>query len=222
MSTLHLFDLDGTLIRGSTASVEISRQLGLDGDIGELDRAFGHGEITSTQFASRVRQLWAELTEAHVLAAFTGSPWMAGIREVCADIEERGDRCAVISLSPAFFVDHLLRWGAHATYGSRFPAIPFREPIDPAAILDPTSKVRIADELCARFGMTRADCVAYGDSRSDVGLFHAVPVSVAVNADHHVDGLASFRYTGRDLRDAYELTLTTGNAAQRPGRARNW
>jgi phosphoserine phosphatase len=65
--------------------------------------------------------------------------------------------------------------------------------------------VTIADELCARFGVNRADCVAYGDSMSDAELFAALPVSVAVNADHHVSGLASYAYTGRDLREAYEL-----------------
>jgi phosphoserine phosphatase len=59
---------------------------------------------------------------------------------------------------------------------------------------------------CAHaMGVTRADCVAYGDSLSDAALFAAVPVSVAINGDHHVSDLATHAYTGRDLRDAYGM-----------------
>ncbi|MET7901520.1 HAD-IB family phosphatase [Streptomyces sp. NPDC005336] len=205
MTRLHLFDLDGTLIHGSAAAIEISRQLGLERQIGALERAFAGGKLSPAQFAERACALWVGLTEAQVLAAFEGAPWLAGIREVWADIRARGERCAVISLSPGFFVERLLEWGADATHGSAWPSVPFREPVNPAGILTPAAKVRIADELCAKFGLTRADCVAYGDSMSDAELFTVVPFSVAVNADHHVSEIASCAYTGRDLREAYEL-----------------
>ena len=64
---------------------------------------------------------------------------------------------------------------------------------------------RGGDRLCAEFGLTRDDCVAYGDSLSDKDLFAAVPVSVAVNSDRHLSGLATHSYVGKDLWDAYEL-----------------
>lgn len=116
-----------------------------------------------------------------------------------------GEYCAVISLSPSFFVERLTAWGVHAAYGSRFPSVPFAEPVDPAGILTPAAKVEIADRLCAKFGLTRADCVAYGDSLSDAELFGTVPISVAVNADRHLVGLATHSYMGQDLWDVYEL-----------------
>ncbi|MFD7668251.1 HAD family hydrolase [Streptomyces sp. NPDC059788] len=210
MGKLHLFDMDGTLLYGSAAAVEISRQLGLDREIAELERAFSAGEVTPPRFAELACALWAGLTEELVTAAFDGAPWLAGIREVWADIRRRGERCAVISLSPGFFVERLSGWGADAARGSRWPALPFREPVEPDGILSASAKVRIADELCAEFGLSRSDCVAYGDSMSDTALFAAVPASVAVNADHHVSGLASYVYEGRDLREAYELVRADG------------
>jgi phosphoserine phosphatase len=235
---LHLFDLDGTLIHGSSAAVEISHQLGLDKEIGELELAFAAGGMTPPDFAARACALWSELTEDHITAAFMGAPWLSGISEVWEEIRERGERSAVISLSPDFFVGRLLLEappsrtsrlsrggtvgtadtagasrgaegaggsgrGADAAYGSRWPAVPFRERPDPAGILSAEAKVRIADELCARFGVSRSECVAYGDSMSDAALFAAVPVSVAVNADRHVRGLATAEYEGEDLREAY-------------------
>ncbi|WP_181765699.1 HAD family hydrolase [Streptomyces albidus (ex Kaewkla and Franco 2022)] len=216
---LHLFDLDGTLIHGSSAAVEISRQLGLDEEIHALELAFAAGGMTPPDFASRACALWSELTEEHVDAAFAGAPWLTGIGEVWEAIRERGDHCAVISLSPDFFVGRLLLAappspggrsgrGADATHGSRWPAVPFREPLDPDGILSAAAKVRIADELCAKFGVSRSDCVAYGDSMSDAELFGAVPLSVAVNADRHLEGLASLDYRGSDLREAYGLVGT--------------
>ncbi|MEU0407999.1 HAD-IB family phosphatase [Streptomyces griseorubiginosus] len=209
MARLHLFDLDGTLLHGTTAPVEISRQLGLEAEAVALDQAIGAGLIGPPEYAQQVYTLWAALTEAHVAAAFDSAPWLARIRDVWAEIRGQGDYCAVISLSPSFFVERLTGWGAHAAYGSRFPAVPFVEPVDPAGVLSAAAKVLIADRLCAEFGVTRADCIAYGDSASDKDLFGAVPVSVAVNADHHLSEISTHSYTGMDLWEAYELVRKT-------------
>ncbi|MFK8908265.1 HAD family hydrolase [Streptomyces sp. YS-3] len=205
MARLHLFDLDGSLIRGSAAPVEISRQLGLLEEVGELERELSRGLIGPPEYAARVHALWSGLTPEHVTAAFDSAPWLVGIREVWREIREGGDYCAVISLSPSFFVERLLEWGAHAAHGSLFPEVPFTRPVDPAGILSAAAKVTIAERLRARFAVDPADCVAYGDSMSDVDLFAAVPVSVAVNADRHLAGRATHTYSGGDLREAYAL-----------------
>lgn len=73
------------------------------------------------------------------------------------------------------------------------------------AILTPAAKVTVADRLCEQFGVTRSDCVAYGDSVTDMVLFEAVPVSVAVNARPLLTERATHVYEGRDLREAYQL-----------------
>ncbi|MER5930222.1 haloacid dehalogenase-like hydrolase [Streptomyces sp. NPDC002054] len=212
MTRLHLFDLDGTLMYGSAAPVELSRQLGLLAEIAELERAFSAREIGPPEFAVGVHALWAHLTPEHVRAAFEGAPWLAGIREVWREIRARGEYCAVISLSPSFFVELLLEWGAHAAHGSVFPEVPFTRPVDVTGILTPEGKVTVADRLCERFGVGRADCVAYGDSMTDAVLFGAVPVSVAVNARPYLAERATHVYQGRDLREAYQLV-----AVARPG-----
>ncbi|MFB6613966.1 HAD family hydrolase [Streptomyces sp. NPDC085524] len=212
MTQLHLFDLDGTLMYGSAAPVEISRQLGVGAEIAALERSFGAGEIGPHQFSVAARELWADLTPAHVRAAFEGAPWLAGIQDVWREIRERGDYCAVISLSPSFFVELLLEWGAHAAHGSVFPEVPFTRPVEAAGILTPEGKVTVADRLCEQFGVGRGDCVAYGDSRTDAVLFEAVSVSVAVNARPYLAERATHVYEGRDLREAYQLV-----GAARPG-----
>lgn len=207
MGRLHFFDMDGTLMYGSSANVELARGLGLVEEFRALDVAFMEGRINAVQYAERAYGMWSSLTEERLAAAFEGAPWLRGIREVWAEITARGEYCAVISLSPDFFVRRLLEWGVHEARASVFPQVPFpaEAVLDPTGILLPESKVVIAGELCARYGVNWEDCVAYGDSMSDTVLFGRVPVSVAVNGDHHVSGLATHTYTGRDLREAYEL-----------------
>lgn len=54
--------------------MEISRQLGLDVEIAELERNFVAQRIDSPQYAAHVHALWADLTDAQVTAAFEGAP----------------------------------------------------------------------------------------------------------------------------------------------------
>jgi phosphoserine phosphatase len=202
---LHLFDVDGTLIRGSAAAVEISRQLGVTAEIAELEREFVTLGLSPAEFAVRARELWAELTVEQVATAFEQAPWLDGIRDVWADIRAQGDYCAVVSLGPNFFVERLLDWGVHAAHASVWPALPFTQPIVRSGILSPLAKVHTAQRLCAELGLELGHCVAYGDSMSDAELFRVVGSAVAVNGDHHVASSATRAYNGGDLRDAYAL-----------------
>jgi phosphoserine phosphatase len=207
MSRLHLFDMDGTLIRDSSANIELAKVIGKVDDFRSLDGQFATGVVDSAEYARQAYAMWSALTEDVVAAAFARAPWLVGIREVWTEITERGEHCAVISLSPSFFVRRLSAWGVHEVRAAVFPDVPFPAgtTLSGCGVLSPQSKVTIADELAKRYGLTRADCVAYGDSKSDSALFAAVPTAVAINGDHHVRTLATHAYTGGDLREAYAL-----------------
>ncbi|MEV5754004.1 HAD-IB family phosphatase [Actinoallomurus sp. NPDC052308] len=213
MTFLHVFDMDGTLLEGTTASLQIARHVGSTDALVELEERFAAGEIDTRAFSSALPTLWRELTPSDVAAAFAASPWLSGIREVCADIRARGERSVVITMSPDFFARHLLDLGFDEVVASRFPALPFVEPLDPANVLTPQDKVRIVAEICEQHDLTHARCVAYGDSMSDAPLFQRLTRTVAVNADHHLADLAALSYRGGDLQEAYALgrTLLTEN-----------
>jgi len=203
--SLHVFDMDGTLLNGTTASLQIARYLGCVDELGVLERRFAAGAIDTRGFAAAIHGLWRSLTPPAVADVVRASPWLTGIKEVCADIRQRGERSVVITMSPDFFARHLLEFGFDEVAASRFPALPFREPLDPAGILTPVDKVRIVDEIRERLGLPRSRCVAYGDSMSDAPLFRQLANTVAVNADHHLAELAALSYRGGDLAGAYAL-----------------
>jgi phosphoserine phosphatase len=198
VSALHVFDMDGTLLRGTTAALEISRRLGCERTLVELERRFADGELEAWEFAVAVRGLWGELAPSLVASVVADAPWIEGIDEVCADIAARGETSMLVTLSPTFFARHLLDRGLDVVHGSVWS-----DPIDPSTILTAGDKVRLAEAERLRLGLEPSSCVAYGDSGSDVELFAHLANTVAVNAVPGLVGAAEYR--GDDLREAYAL-----------------
>lgn len=203
MTALHVFDMDGTLLRGTSAAIEISRRIDRLEPLAELERGFAAEEISAADFAMATRSLWADLTAELVAEVVADAPWIEGIDDVCRDIAARGERSMLITMSPNFFAEHLAVRGIDVVRASSWPPLPFAAPIDPAGILSPADKVRLAEEERAAHGLDRSACVAYGDSMSDIPLFAVLENTVAVNADPAVEQAARVAYRGEDLREAY-------------------
>ena len=55
MGALHVFDMDGTLLRGTSAAIEISRRVGRLEPLAELERGFATEEISAADFAFATR-----------------------------------------------------------------------------------------------------------------------------------------------------------------------
>lgn len=195
--------MDGTLLRGTSAAIELSRRVGRLEPLAELERQFAAEEISAAAFAVATRSLWSDLTAEVVAEVVADAPWIEGIDDVCRDIAARGERSMLITMSPNFFAEHLAARGLDVVRSSSWPPLPFVSPIDPAGILSPADKVRLAEEERARHGLDRRACVAYGDSMSDIPLFAVLENTVAVNADPAVEQAARVAYRGEDLREAY-------------------
>jgi phosphoserine phosphatase len=200
-SRLHVFDMDGTLLRG-TATVELARQMG-QLEVGEeIERRWVEGTISDNDFWLKLLEICQHATAADLQDAFEKAPWMDGIAETFADIKARGEEAIVISQSPNFFVRGLELWGASETHGS---AVELGQPLGNSATLMPMVKVIITETALAERNLSPTDCVVYGDSSSDVELFKTFPNSVAVNPTPLLAPLAATRYVGTDIREAYAL-----------------
>jgi len=202
MTKLHVFDMDGTLLRGA-AAVEISRHLGCFDRVNEMEQSYVRGEaIDEPAWWDEILELWADASEADLDEAFERSPWIGGLPDVFADISARGEHSVVISQSPLFIVERLQRWGVHATFATTVErGVPSRQ----EHLLTEQHKVDITMRLLSEFELEQSDCVAYGDSMSDVELFRILERTVAVNAAPLIRELALRSYDGDDLRDAYRL-----------------
>ncbi len=211
MSKLHIFDMDGTLLTGS-ACLELSRHMGHIEAVNDIEERWGRGEVGHVEFYELCLPLWTGLTPDDIDEVFAGSAWIEGIAEVWADIAARGEHSAVISLSPQFFAERLLELGVGSAHGAEVEA---GVAPDPARVLTPESKPGVARELMERYGVGEADCVAYGDSSSDIPLFEMLEKTVAVNGSESLRAVAAVAYEGSDLREAYAAgrRLLEGEAA---------
>lgn len=199
MSKLHIFDMDGTLLTGS-ACLELSRQMGQLEPVTDIEERWGRGEVGHVAFYELCLPLWEGMRVEDIDEVFSATPWIDGVEDVWADIARRGEHSAVITLSPQFFADRLLDWGVESVHGAGVEA---GVPLDPALVLTPEAKVPLALELIERYGLIEDDCVAYGDSSSDVPLFERLTHTVAVNGTASVREAAAVAYDGIDLREAY-------------------
>lgn len=209
MTALFVFDLDGTLLPGSTASLELAAVLGARDDLHALEARFSAGVLDTRGFAAAVHELFGGLRAEQVTAAFAASRLLDRVADVFADIRDRGERSLVVTMSPDFYAAQLVGLGADAVHASRFPAPPYAEVVfDPTGILTPDDKPRLVAAELAAAGIAADRCVAFGDSMSDAPLFRALRHTVAVNADAHLLDLAAAAYVGDDLWAAYDLGRT--------------
>jgi phosphoserine phosphatase len=201
MSKLHIFDMDGTLLRGS-ACLELSRHLGQLDAVNALEERWSRGELSHLAYWKACLPLWQGLDEAVIDKTFAAISWLNGIEKVWADIADRGEHSAVITQSPQFFAERLLAWGLGSARGA---TVDLKLPPHPDQVITPESKVPIAFELMERHGVTPDDCAAYGDSTSDIPLFKLLPHTVAVNGTPALRKIATIAYEGDDLWGAYAL-----------------
>jgi phosphoserine phosphatase len=199
--------MDGTLLRGTTASLEIARHLGCLPELLQLESSFRAGIIDTRGFASEIYQLWHGLTSEITRKAFVQAPWIGGLTQVLADISQRGERSMVITMSPDFFARHLIALGVNEVTASAFPPLPLRRSPDPTRILTPADKVLAMDRARATLGFDRESCVAYGDSSSDIPLFQSLNNSIAINATQNLKRIAKYQYDGDDLLIAYRMIV---------------
>jgi phosphoserine phosphatase len=198
----HIFDMDGTLLHGTTAPVLLAGALGQVEALHELEARFAAGSATAVDFARELHAMWGIVPDEVARAAFETAPVLANVREVLADIRARDERACLITMSPHYFAEQFLDFGFDAVFASRFPRDP-ETPLDETAILNPRDKPRLAEAFCAQHGLALSDAIAYGDSFSDVHLFDEVGIRISVNGDHHIAQRSDIAVEGTDLFVAY-------------------
>ncbi len=203
---LHVFDMDGTLLRNTTASLEISRHLKCLSNITDLENQFEQSLLTTQQFAQEVFKLWSSLLDSDVEHVFENSPWIQDIHKVLSDIQKKGEYSIVITMSPNFFANKLKNFGFNQVYSSIFPTLPFSDPIDVSRILTPHDKVKITQKVLKELNLNETKCIAYGDSGSDIPLFQYIQNNIAINGTDSLTHLAKVKYMGNNLFDAYQLS----------------
>ena len=84
------FDLDGTLLPGTSVSRVTAEWLGRHGALDELEDRYAAGEISNAEIATTSAGWFAGRTPQDVAAALERAPWIAGIQETVAALRAAG------------------------------------------------------------------------------------------------------------------------------------
>jgi phosphoserine phosphatase len=190
---LAVFDMDGTLLPGTTACQQIARAAGDPDLIDRLERDYRAGLIDSTRFAELALESWARAGADLYRRAFDACPKIGGVAETLAALRARSVTTCLITMAPREFAECFT--GFDHVFASTYPT----------DILNPEDKPVVVRDLQQRLGLDAARTIAFGDSDSDVPLFETLTRTVAVNATPNLVALAAHRYDGDDLRAALGL-----------------
>jgi phosphoserine phosphatase len=199
---LFVFDMDGTLLMGTTACIEIAKVSGTIEQLYLLEDQFAAGEIDAFCFAQNIGALWGLVDDQVVRTAFEATPKLANIQAVTALIRRGGGKSCLVTMSPDFYANLFYEYGFDFIGASQFPRGPHEE-VKREHILNPKDKATIVARWCNQLGFELNQCVAFGDSMSDYLLFQKLEHTVSVNGDSTLRGLARYQYDGPDLHDAF-------------------
>jgi phosphoserine phosphatase len=199
---LFVFDMDGTLLIGTTACIEIAKVSGTLDQLHILEQKFAAGEIDAFCFAQNIDALWGMVDEQVVRTAFEATPKLSNIKAVTDLIRRAGGKSCLITMSPDFYANLFYEYGFDFIAASQFPRSSHQE-VKREHILSPQDKATIVQGWCKRLGFELNQCVAFGDSMSDYLLFKELEHTVSINGDSTLRDLARYHYEGSDLHDAF-------------------
>jgi phosphoserine phosphatase len=195
------FDVDGTLVPGTSSSVFLAGFLGHRVDLARAEDAYASGELDNRQVSDLDAEAWAGVTEEEVSGRLDGLPLVSGITETVDWCGRNGlvPMLATLAWSP---VGSYLtrRFGFRAFSGPRLEVVDHRFTGRVACHFDEYDKREFALARARELGLSPRSCGAVGDSRSDLPLFASVAVSVAFNATVGARAAATVAVDGDDLR----------------------
>jgi phosphoserine phosphatase len=212
---LACFDLDGTLVVGTSTCQHMRERLGFGAVTEDLDKQYAAGLIDSRYIANVEAPYYRGLSDRDIQALLTDLPLIDGIAETLEYLRSRGITLLLTTITWSFascvFAD---RFGFHGYSGYGMERLPIGT-LSGRVILhfDEFSKREYVKQYCDERGIDMKQVFAVGDSRSDVPLFETVGFSVALNADSQAISAASTAIKTNTLTDV--LALIPGLQAQR-------
>lgn len=197
-----VFDLDGTLLRGTTVSVLLAQWLGRGEEIAELERQFQAHEISNTVVADTSAGWLTGRTKAHAWRVLAQGRWIDGMTETFQTLSAAGTSLLLGTITWSFAAEMLKeRHGFAAVSGTEMELADGVLSGTVSRYFDEHDKVRFVEAWCTEHGYSMSQVAAVGDSRSDLPLFQRAGLSIALNATPDARAAATRALDTEDLRD---------------------
>jgi phosphoserine phosphatase len=201
-----VFDLDGTLLRGTTVSLLLAEWLGRGEEIARLEDAFRDGRISNSVVADTSAGWFAGVELAAVWRVLRDGPWIAGMAEALRELSSAGAQLLLGTVTWKFVAAMLAEhYGFAAVSGTEMQVQDGMLSGTVSRYFDEFDKAAFGQGWCAQNGFSLSDVLAIGDSRSDVPLFECAGRSIALNATPDARAVATRAIDAEDLRDLLSL-----------------
>lgn len=180
---LIFFDIDGTLVFGTSSGSFIAERLGSLDAMAAAERAYEEGRIGNDEVCAIDAAAWAGRTRDEVTSWLHDLPFIEGIPETLEACRSLGFEPYLGSLAWTVVGEYLCRRFGFA--GCMGPRLVERDGVFTGAVARTFDEFDKRDEalaICRARGVEPERCVAVGDSRSDVPLFRTLGLSIALNA----------------------------------------
>ena len=199
---LVAFDLDGTLIPGTTVSLSLARHLGYESELRELERRFQDGEIGNAAIADFEAGRLRGLPIVEVEEIVQGIAPIDGLQETVTALKARGIATLIATITWSFAPRvYCRRFGLDGHCGTEMGEAEGRLTGGVIRYCDEFDKRDYVMAAAVRLGLEPEHCAAVGDSRSDLPLFGWAGTSLALNATPAARNAARHAIEATDLRE---------------------
>lgn len=204
---LACFDLDGTLVVGTSVCLHLADKLGHLNLLRRLEDRYASGEISNAVVAGELGPYYAGLSLNEIEGHLSDVPMIDGVPSVLGTLKEKGIESLICTVSWRFVAQMLAkRYGFVDASGCELP-------VDEQGLLggnvskhfDEYDKLDFVKSYCTDRRIPLSQVFAVGDSRSDIPLFGAVGFSVALNATAAAKAAASLAIETEDLNSVLEV-----------------
>ena len=201
------FDLDGTLVMGTSVCLHLAAKLGHLDHVQRLESQYVQGEIDNARIADGISGYYAGLSIDAVETYLSGLPLIGGVPAVLAALTGKGIGSLICTVSWRFVAQLLAqRFGFVDATGCEMS-------VDANGLLsgrvskyfDEFDKANFVKTYCEQRRIRMSQVFAIGDSRSDIPLFGAVGFSAALNASAAAKSAASVALDSDDLSEVLKI-----------------
>jgi phosphoserine phosphatase len=199
---LAIFDLDGTLKQVRDPYVFLHKRLGTWEAAQDFSAKGMAGELSYDDWLRLDASLWKGVRRATMEECFRQNPYLPGARQTVRGMKEAGVHVALVSSGPSVHAEQVqAELGPDQVFANQILFENGQATGRACTRVPEKGKAQIVAQLQREIGVEPGECLAVGDSPSDIGMFHQVRLGIALNpSSEEVREAAGLLLEGQDLR----------------------
>jgi phosphoserine phosphatase len=178
---IAFLDIDGTIKSFSDPYGYLHKELGTWHVAQKYEKLYKEGKINSDDWAKLDAQLWKGYKEEYISSLLSLIPWVPGAQQLLNILSTMQISIALISSGINLHADPIAtKWKAEYCYSNKLKTQAGRLTGEIEIIVPTDKKGDLVNSIMSEKKARPNECIALGDSTSDIAMFQRVGWSVAV------------------------------------------